>query len=218
MILGLAAAAGALALANGLHCAGMCGAFSVLTKSHPAWHAGRATTYLALGAVAGGLGAAAGAAAGWPALRIGGAVLASVALLAFSLHLGGWSSPASRLVAPIARLARGASTHRGRFLLGAAGSLVPCGAVYGALALAASAGSAAGGALVMGSFALGTAPALGILGLAPHVRRLGRSPTLRRAVAGFALALGLATIWARAPLSVTDPAPPSCHNPSGATP
>jgi len=221
----LAASAAGLALANGLHCAGMCGAFALTAKGRPEWHAGRATTYLVLGAAAGAIGGVFGG--GAPSIRLAAAILASLVLVLFCLQLGGFLSRsigASAPLRPLAALLRsvarpdggGVTALAGRFALGAAGSLVPCGVVYAGLALASVAGSAAGGALVMGGFALGTAPAL-ILTAAG--RRLfgewGRRLLVRRAAALLALALGLTSIWVRAPLTnATGEAAaeaPACH-------
>ncbi len=225
-LLALVGSAAGLSLANSLHCAGMCGAFALTARARPEWHAGRTTTYAALGAFAGALGGAAvGSAVPW--LRLAAAVLASLVLLWFSLRLAGWSpappASAGRMLQPLARIlrslarpdARGLSAVGGRFALGAAGSLVPCGVVYAGLALAALAGSPGGGALVMLGFALGTAPSLLIVGTGgTALRRWGRNVRLRRAAALLALALGLTSIWARAPIAQAlsgDPAPPTCH-------
>jgi sulfite exporter TauE/SafE len=70
-------------------------------------------------------------------------------------------------------------------LLGLLLGLLPCGLVYGALAVAAATGSALSGALAMLAFAAGTAPALmsiGVIGRAFGVRLSGR--------------------WQRAPLAI----------------
>jgi hypothetical protein len=52
------------------------------------------------------------------------------------------------------------------YALGLALGFLPCGFLYGALAAAAGAGSAAGGALAMAGFVVGTAPALLAVGFA----------------------------------------------------
>lgn len=221
----LAAAAAGLALANGLHCAGMCGAFALTARGRPEWHAGRATTYLLLGAGAGALGGV--ASGGAPGLRLAAAILASLVLVLFCLQLGGFLSHSIGAAAPLRPLAallravarpdkEGFTAVAGRFALGAAGSLVPCGVVYAGLALASVAGTASQGALVMAGFALGTAP---VLVLTAAGRRLfgewGRRLAVRRAAALLALALGLTSIWVRAPLNGftdgTTVEPPVCH-------
>ena len=74
--------------------------------------------------------------------------------------------------------------------LGLALSLLPCGAIYAALAGAAASGSAASGALCMAAFAAGTIPALVGVGLLGRVfaRRFG--PALRPAAAALFLLNG----------------------------
>lgn len=219
----LVASAAGLALANSLHCAGMCGAFALTARGRPEWHAGRLVTYAGLGLVAGTLGGAAAGSAS-PLLRVLAAVLASLVLAWFSLQLGGWiraGQASGRAFAPLARVLRRVATSEGtsavasRFALGAAGSLVPCGVVYGGLALAALAGSPLAGAVVMVGFGLGTAPALVLVsGGSTALRRLGRRAQLRQAAAILALLLGLGSIWWRAPVQqLVDggPAPASCH-------
>jgi len=225
-VLALAASAAGLAVANSLHCAGMCGAFALTARARPEWHLGRLTTYAALGALAGGLGGAAAAGSAAPALRLGAAVIASVVLVFFSLQIAGWvprsGGGAARLVAPLSRLLRdlaqpgagGMSAGGSRFLLGIAGSLVPCGVVYGGLALAAIAGSAPLGALVMLGFGLGTVPSMVLVGAGgTALARLGKRASLRRVAALVALLIGLASIWWRAPLpsEFDESGPPACH-------
>lgn len=226
----LIVSAAGLSLANALHCAGMCGAFALVARGRPEWHVGRAATYLALGAGAGAIGGAVGVTGAAPAVRIGGAIVASLVLVAFSLQLGGFlSRPVSAVARPLAPLAAllrdlARTDHGGlravlsRVALGAAGSLVPCGVVYAGLALAAVSGGAAAGAAVMGGFALGTVPALVATAAGRKLfARWGRNLTARRAAALVALTIGLASIWMRAPMmTVTADAgdePPTCHTP-----
>ncbi|MDH5580221.1 MAG: sulfite exporter TauE/SafE family protein, partial [Betaproteobacteria bacterium] len=73
--------------------------------------------------------------------------------------------------------------------LGALWGFLPCGLVYSALAVAATSGSAAGGALIMLAFGLGTLPAMvaaTLLGTA-LLRRLSGAKT--RTVAGLLMLL-----------------------------
>jgi sulfite exporter TauE/SafE len=79
--------------------------------------------------------------------------------------------------------------------MGLAWGLVPCGMVYGALALAMLAGNAASGALVMGAFGLGTLPNLLVLsGLSGYLRRLSRRPGVRILAGVLVVAFGVAGV------------------------
>lgn len=176
--------AAALALAgfagSFLHCAAMCGPFvmaQTLARLEAAplqrlqgavllpYHLGRATSYILLGAALGALG---GVIADLPgaryafaaALGLGGVLFALQAFGRSGATLGGFwltSSVRSLLEAP---------TGLRGYALGVALGFLPCGFLYGALAAAAGAGSAAGGALAMAGFVIGTAPALLAVGFA----------------------------------------------------
>nr|WP_221238487.1 sulfite exporter TauE/SafE family protein [Roseospira visakhapatnamensis] len=180
------------------HCAGMCGPF-VLTQvttrmeSLPAdqmrewhrlagaalvpYHLGRATTYVLLG----GFGAAlAGVLGGFGGLRwLSAALLALAAVLFVGYALprlkvalpGGsrveawWSAHVGRVAGPLFRAPTG---WRG-YALGVLLGFIPCGLLYGAVAAAASSGSALAGALAMLVFAAGTVPSLIAVGVAGHL-------------------------------------------------
>ena len=74
-----------------------------------------------------------------------------------------------------------------RYGMGLAWGLVPCGMVYGALAMALLAGNAPSGALVMAVFGLGTLPNLLVIsGLSGYLRQWSRRPAVRT-VAGLAV-------------------------------
>lgn len=175
-------------LAGGaLHCAGMCGPFVLgqvmaATDATPLsgygewrrasgaalvpYHLGRATTYTALGAIAGSATALFAATTGFAwasSLLLAVAALLLIAQAA-GLAIGGtttpWSSTLSRLAAPLSR-----SRHpAGRYGLGVLLGFLPCGLLYAALAAAAGTGSVTEGALAMTGFALGTVPALVAVG------------------------------------------------------
>ena len=200
------------------HCLGMCGPVVVLfetanrTGAGGAWrrvayNTGRLFFYALLGAVAGGVGMvltqAAGVDAGLAVLRI----LAAALVVALGLNLlldlqilrhletGGavlWRklSPLARHVLPMNTLPRALGAG---MLWGA----LPCGLVYGTVAIAATSGTAPGGAAVMLAFWLGTLPALLAAGAsAQKLERWSRKPSLRRftgatlvLVGAFALAM-----------------------------
>lgn len=188
----LVAAAFALGLASGVHCAGMCGGIVVAFSAQPllpraalwrrqlALQLGRIGTYALLGAAAGATGAVAAAAA-FPAQQAL-FVLANLALVLIGLHLAGFAIGTStnpgmalwRHVQPFA-----ASLMRtSPFVAGMAWGWLPCGLVYAALALAMLAGGAAQGAAAMLGFGAGTLPWLLAAGVA--------AARLRRWVAGAA--------------------------------
>jgi len=212
--------AGAL---SGLHCLAMCGGFVALLSSRPAGSAplrpaaqlawrqlpsnlGRVATYALLGAVAGGVGAAALGAAQWLPLQRALYAVANVFMLAVGVAIAGRT-------AEIAWMARVGSALFARFtpairplmqrdsvaaraLLGMIWGLVPCGLIYGMLPIALFSGSAAAGAAVMLAFGLGTLPNLVAAGfVAARARTWLASRALRYAAAalliGFAL-VGLA--------------------------
>jgi len=204
----------ALGLLSSVHCAGMCGGIVVafsgtqpvlpmkeLFRKQIAFNAGRVSTYAALGALAGALGSL-GALAG-EALSVQTAlyVLANLTLVLVGVHLAGFGGPLARLEALGASLWRRLQPLASRLLPGgtlprayAAGLLwgmLPCGLVYGALALSIFLGGAADGALGMLAFGAGTLPALMAAGLAAARARswLGRRP-VRVAAGGLVLAFG----------------------------
>lgn len=183
-----------VALVGGFaHCAPMCGPFVLMQVADhdgaaptvrrlargilPFYQAGRLTTYVALGALAGGLGASFAALA---PMHWAAAALLGVAAIAFllrgltgALHLlplphqgmlaASWAGTVARLAGPLLR-------HRGSgtagYALGLVLGLLPCGFLYAALLAAAATGSVLAGALAMAAFALGTVPALAAIGVA----------------------------------------------------
>jgi len=166
------------------HCAGMCGPFVLAqigagpAPARPAermlwpYHLGRATTYTLLGAVAGATSGAFAGATGLRALAVGCLVIGGVGfalhgLAGFGLRLGSreskWSAAWGRIVARLAAPFFGARSTRGGFALGLILGVLPCGLLWGALAVAAGTGKAEAGALALAAFALGTVPALGLV-------------------------------------------------------
>ena len=163
------------------HCAGMCGPFVIgqvtadagrIATGYGEWrragaalllpyHAGRTTTYAALGATAGAstsLFESTEAFAWISALLLacGAAVMAAQAVGLATRIPAPQEKLLRRLAAPLL-LSR---APRARFALGIVLGFLPCGLIYGALGIAAGSGSAARGALAMAAFAAGTVPAL----------------------------------------------------------
>ncbi|SDO58283.1 hypothetical protein SAMN04488595_10171 [Ralstonia sp. 25mfcol4.1] len=184
-------------------------------------HAGRITTYMLLGAVMGAVGATVWRQDYLPLQRwlyAAGSimlVITGVWLLRGRVMRSDWIERLASLAAVhVVQRARAMTARlpvrlRGerratpllrRYGMGLAWGLVPCGMVYGALALALLAGNAVSGALVMGAFGLGTLPNLLVIsGLSGYLRQLSRKPAVRVAsglvVIGFGL-LGVArSIW-----------------------
>lgn len=210
---GVIAALALAGLAGGLtHCVGMCGPLVLGQVARQTrgggneagggriarfagaallpYHLGRAVTYTALGAVAGGLGGAAldGLRQGWVAAAL--LALAAALLLAQAAGIAGLAHAPGGAVgralgAVAARLAPAARQGgRGRFALGAALGFLPCGLVYGALVAAAASGGAWAGAGGMAAFALGTMPGLVAVALTGHGLALRAGAALRTAAVG----------------------------------
>ena len=203
------------------HCAGMCGPF-VLSQTaarlaaapaggHAAlyrlggvallpYHAGRLATYSALGAAAAGLGDRLTTVSGLSWLPAVFLVFAGISFLgaAFSpirqvLPLPG-GHVLSRIVAPLARPLLAQPFGLRGVLLGIALGFLPCGLLYGALALAATTGDPILGAAGMALFGIGTAPSLVAVALGGYA--LGhryRSSLVR--VAPVALAANAAVLF-----------------------
>jgi sulfite exporter TauE/SafE len=137
------------------------------------YHAGRLTTYAALGAAAGSLGALPGipAVAG-VLLFIGGLVFLTQALRRLAPSTLRWLPRIDAAPAGFVRALGGATSGlrrggiAGGYLLGLALGLLPCGFLYAALAVAGASGGAGAGALAMLAFGLGTVPSLVAVGLA----------------------------------------------------
>lgn len=160
-----------LGLASGVHCVAMCGGFVAAFNGIPIrversdrwrrtalFNAGRITSYSVAGAIAGSVGYAVNAAFGAQSVLY---VIANLLLIFIGLHLAGWFSgvekiglPLWRRLQPYAPRAMGGNAYVAGLFWG----WIPCGLVYGALAVAAFAGSAGGGAAAMAAFGLGTLP------------------------------------------------------------
>lgn len=192
-------------LVGSVHCAGMCGgivgAFSmaaprrafpvaVVAATAPAmalegaarvlsYNAGRVGSYMAAGALAGGLFGGVRQLAGAAPLQLAAYWLANLMLVALGLYLMNawhgvaklelagkllWSrlQPLTRHLLPIDRPGKALA-------LGALWGWLPCGMVYSMLMSAMLSGSAANGAMVMLAFGLGTLPALFTMGLFGNV-------------------------------------------------
>ncbi len=196
MNLALLATAGLMGLAGGPHCLAMCGAACTALGQAAAPHQRQAVLWFQLGRVVGyaALGALAAASLqglGW--LTVHSAALrpvwtffhVAVALLGVLLMWRAeqplWLQGLGRRVWHTTRAwvsRQGGSVHRELPLLfGGLWALLPCGLLYSALLVAALAGGAVEGALVMACFALGGAVSLsvGVLGWSALLAAKGRA-------------------------------------------
>lgn len=194
------------------HCLGMCGPFALaIGSAAPAWRAnlrrqgcysaGRIFTYTVLGAVvAFGGGRLAAALPGWanvPALlAIGaGVILALQGLLAAGVL------PARAVVGmaacPGAAGFRALLSSRGHvdvFIAGLFTGLLPCGLLYGMLALAASTHDILRGLATMVAFGLGTVPAMLAAGLGGSILGVAARRRVHTAAAWCLVLTGLISI------------------------
>jgi uncharacterized protein len=203
-----------MGLASTPHCALMCGAPCAAIarrcggqrsgQALLAWHIGRAIAYVGAGALAAtAVGLLASWSAGsalirplWTMLQV--AVLVLGAALLFTGRTPQWVDRAalsvSRLIPVPANDGTGRTGGtRGAALIGLGWIAMPCGVLYGALAVAALAASAWEGAAIMGAFSLGSA--VGLAGVPFVVTRLMRMPQATAIrLAGAMLAAG--SLWA----------------------
>lgn len=168
---------------SSVHCGTMCGgivtAFSAATPLLPrgellarqaAFNAGRISTYAALGGLAGAAGSVGALASEALSAQTALYVFANATLVLVGVHLAGFGGPLARIEALAAPLWRRVQPLASRLLPAPGGSrayaagllwgVLPCGLVYGALAVAVFAGSALEGALGMLAFGAGTLPVL----------------------------------------------------------
>jgi sulfite exporter TauE/SafE len=197
------------------HCLGMCGPIVVLMESSGnasgtfnvllrrlLYNAGRMLFYVLLGATAGALGlvltkitsvniglSALRILAGLLVIALGVNLLLDLPVLRFLERSGAviWKrlSPLARQVLPVTTPVRALAAG---FIWGA----LPCGLVYSAVAIAATSGSATGGALIMLVFWTGTLPALLVAGAS--ARKLGswvRHPVVRRLTGIMLIGVGI---------------------------
>jgi hypothetical protein len=226
------AAAAVLGLTSSAHCAAMCGPLVAATCGGPTksatatlgYFGGRTLGYAVVGAIAAALG---GPFVGPTASRTVQIVAACAvgAVLAWSgvqllrsrgrtelVALRGPPSRAARAWASLLRL-----LPRGGLPLGLATAIFPCGALAGAVLAAAASGTWWLGMAMMATFALASAPALGLAALVgQRVRSFVQGERRVQIVAGVAL-LAVATWIVATPVAAAvraqrgGPACPHCH-------
>jgi sulfite exporter TauE/SafE len=171
-----------------------------------AYNIGRIGSYMAAGAIAGGLAGSVHGLAALPALQGGAYWLANLMLVALGLFLMdawrglSWLEQGGRALwrwlQPLARSLGRPDTPGKMLVAGAVWGWLPCGMVYSVLVTAMLSGSAATGAAVMLAFGLGTLPMLVSLGMAgatlrARLQRRGVRVASGLLVLGFGM-LGLA--------------------------
>jgi sulfite exporter TauE/SafE len=179
-------------LVGSLHCIGMCGGFAVAcggrARDTLLWHGGRTATYAILGALAGAFGSLIPG-PGWVV-----AVISGVLIAWFAAGLAGLVPEPHLAIPGVKHLATNLAARTNmvaRFAFGMANGLLPCGLVYGALAIPVAAADPWVGALSMSAFGVGTMPALTAVALGLR-RVFMRDMRLRRALAA---GVFLAALW-----------------------
>jgi uncharacterized protein len=205
-----------MGLFGGAHCVTMCGGVvSVLCSATPralprktlyvlAYNAGRIAGYVSLGAAFGAIGSLSSGIFPLGGVRLALRGFAAVLMLAVGLHLAGFPSlvrsvealgaPLWRRIRPLAERLLPIRSPLRAVVVGMLWGLLPCGLLYGALAIATSSGSAIGGGATMLAFGAGTLPVMLTMGaIAESVAVFARRPLVRRIAGAVVLAFGL---WA----------------------
>ncbi len=189
------ASAFALGLVGSGHCVLMCGPLvSLMAPADASWqsrwrhaalyHGGRVAVYVAIGAIAGGLGRMVVLVGMGRVLTVAAGLLLIAS--AFGVARPRWwpragTRAADAAVTVLRRLRHWTHAHRsGPAASGAVNGLLPCGLVYGAVAATAGLGAIADGAAFMAAFGLGTMPVLLAIGLSRGAIAPSLSSRLRR--------------------------------------
>jgi hypothetical protein len=209
------------------HCAGMCGPLAGFACSraergiaaNARYQGGRLVAYAALGAVAGAASSAVTSAFSnaW-AFAVASWLMAAALLVAAHRLWADRSATALASLRPRSRFARftGAISRnlpREPAAYGAITALLPCGALYAALLIAAGASSPIGGALAMIVFAVVSSVGLVAFGWFANRASRARNATWKRVLA-VALLVGAVLLGVRPVASLTreDPEPACCHH------
>jgi sulfite exporter TauE/SafE len=190
------------------HCLGMCGPLVVMVglqfrarkpavvPSYLLYHGSRLAVYALLGAVAGGVGSVLGISGGLAPVAGIASLLVGLAIILLGVGYLGWL-PLGRLEGSSQWLSRAMSRALerggalGAPLLGALNGLLPCGLVYSALLVAATAGGPMRGAAGMAVFGLATVPALLLVGLGAGALGTRWRQALLRLAGAFIVLVGI---------------------------
>ena len=210
-------------LLGSTHCLGMCGGIvSALTlglrddlRRSPwtlgpyllAYNAGRISSYVIAGVIAGAVGAGAfgvlpSSSARWAVKLVTGGFM-----IALGLYLAGWwpglqilekwGGVLWRRIEPLGRRLLPVDHPLKALSFGLVWGWLPCGMVYAMLAWALASGSATRGAVLMLAFGLGTLPMLLTIGAAAEwLKDFVRDPRVRRAAGALVLLFGIYTVVA----------------------
>ena len=207
-----------LGLFSTVHCIAMCGSvIGALTLSLPVevresqrkmfpyvlnYNLGRLLSYGVAGAIVGLLSSPLAAFDGHLILRI----LSVIVMIAMGLYLAGWfpkfahmermGAPIWRWLQPIGQKFLPVRTRSHAFFLGTVWGWLPCGLVYAALAVAATAGEPVKASLVMVAFGAGTLPAVMGAGLfTGFLASMARAKHLREIAGVSIIVMALATAF-----------------------
>lgn len=207
-----------LGLFSTVHCIAMCGSvIGALTLSLPSdiresqrrmlpfvfnYNIGRILSYGAAGLIVGLLSTPLTQLNAHWVLRI----FSVLVMIAMGLYLAGWfpkfaraerlGAPVWRLLQPIGQKLLPVKSYSHAFFLGMVWGWLPCGLVYAALAVAATAGDPVKGGLVMLAFGAGTLPAVMGAGLfTGMLAALARSKKLRQFAGVLIILMAVATLF-----------------------
>lgn len=209
-------------LLGGVHCIGMCGGIvSALTFGLPkerrssfrtqlpfqfAYNLGRIISYVAAGAIMGGIGMLLAQLMPVQVAQQVLLALAGIFMILLGLYLAGWWMVLNRVeqagsllwrrIEPLGRRLLPVRSPPQALAIGLVWGWIPCGLVYTMLINAVSSGGALQGAGLMLAFGLGTLPNLLAIGLlAGAAAHLARSETARRVAGLTVLSFGIYTLW-----------------------
>lgn len=219
-----------MSLLGSAHCVGMCGGLAAavgassrrriwpIVARQLVYTAGRISTYVFLGAMAGYAGRAM-ARADFPLFSVqqsfsiaAGVIMLLVGLsvLGFIPGLGTRGGGVSKLIAKPFAYFLNAQGWWGYYIAGIATGFLPCSLVYALLAMAVAAADVPTGMLIMAIFGVGTAPAMLAIGCGSTLMSKGLRGHVFKAAAVFMLVMGTATIYRAWPNAEGE----SCCSPS----
>lgn len=211
-----------MGLTSSLHCIGMCGAISgalslglptpvrerrsLLLSYNLLFNLGRIGSYGIAGLLIGLVGSAlAEGLESAPGLALP-RMIAAVTVIAAGLHVGGWwpklalveglGAPLWRRLEPLGRKLIPIRSPWQALLYGSIWGCLPCGLVYWALLISATAPNATQGMIFMLAFGVATLPTVLATGmLAGWIRQLRRLRNSRYIAGGLLIVMGLAALW-----------------------